>query len=155
VVSIPCWIRSKDDLPFHHHRKGPIARRKVDGGQSPEDKIAEAEAARQYAIQRRVRPDDILVETRSRTTEQNLYYAGQLACQHQLHTLLLVSDPLHMKRAMLIARDMGLCWSSSPTPTSRYQSPMAKLRFLARETHYYQRYLLRRPFYRSSSTVRD
>lgn len=123
------------------------------GGRGAGDDLAEAEAARQYAIQRGVQPDDILVETRSRTTEQNLFFARQLARQHQLRTLIVVSDPLHMRRAMLIARDMGLDAYSSPTPTSRYQSPLTRFRFLIRETHYYTRYLLRRPFYRFSSPL--
>jgi len=72
----------------------------------------------------------------------------RIAADHHLTTLILVSDPLHMKRAMLIAQDMGLQVYSSPTPTTRYQSFMAKLQFLIRETYYYQRYLLRRSFYR-------
>jgi uncharacterized SAM-binding protein YcdF (DUF218 family) len=53
-----------------------------------------------------------------------------------------------MKRAMLIARDMGLDAYSSPTPTSRYRSPIARLRFLAREIYFCTWYLIRRPFYR-------
>jgi uncharacterized SAM-binding protein YcdF (DUF218 family) len=118
------------------------------GGKGDGEDVAESEAARQYAIKCGVRPEAVLVETQSRTTEQNLHYAGQLAADHHLATLIIVSDPLHMKRAMLIAQDMGLQVYSSPTPTTRYQSFVAKLQFLIRETYYYQRYLLRRSFYR-------
>ncbi len=118
------------------------------GGQGDGEKLAESEAAKQYAIKCGARPEAVLVETQSRTTEQNLYYAGQLAADHHLTTLIIVSDPLHMKRAMTIAQDMDLKVYSSPTPTTRYQSAMTKLQFLIRETYYYQRYLLRRSFYR-------
>ncbi len=118
------------------------------GGQGDGEKWAESEVAKQYAIKCGARPEAVLVETQSRTTEQNLYYAGQLAADHHLTTLIIVSDPLHMKRAMVIAQDMGLKVYSSPTPTTRYQSFTAKLQFLIRETYYYQRYLLRRSFYR-------
>ena len=118
------------------------------GGKGVGEDVAESEVAKQYAIKRGARPEAVLVETQSRTTEQNLYYAGQLAADHHITTLILVSDPLHMKRAMLIGQDMGLQVYSSPTPTTRYQSFMAKLQFLIRETYYYQRYLLRRSFYR-------
>jgi len=118
------------------------------GGKGDGEELAESEVAKQYAIKRGARPEAVLVETLSKTTEQNLYYAGQLAADHHLTTLIIVSDPLHMKRAMLIAQDMGLKVYSSPTPTTRYQSFMAKLQFLIRETYYYQRYLLRRSFYR-------
>ncbi len=118
------------------------------GGKGEGEELAESEVAKQYALKCGVGTEAILIETRSETTEQNLYYAGKLAADHHLTTLILVSDPLHMKRAMLIAQDMGLQVYSSPTLTTRYQSFTAKLQFLIRETYYYQRYLLRRSFYR-------
>ncbi len=118
------------------------------GGKGEGEKMAESEVAKQYALKCGVGPEAILIETQSKTTEQNLYYAGKLAADRHLTTLIIVSDPLHMKRAMLIAQDMGLQVYSSPTPTTRYQGFTTKLQFLARETYYYQRYLLRRSFYR-------
>ena len=56
---------------------------------------------------------------------------------HQLETAIIVSDPLHMKRAMLLAEDAGITAYSSPTPTTRYISMRTKIPFLARETFYY------------------
>jgi uncharacterized SAM-binding protein YcdF (DUF218 family) len=120
------------------------------GGKDDNNRLAESEVAKQYAVVRGIPANDILVETVSKTTEQNLYYAKQLASDHRLATLIIVSDPLHMKRAMLIAKDMGLQAYSSPTPTTRYRSWETQLEFLIREVYYYQRYLLRRPFYRYS-----
>ena len=55
-------------------------------------------------------------------------------------TALIVSDPLHMKRAMLLAKDAGIDCSSSPTTTSRYISLKSKLKFLCREVFYYTGY---------------
>lgn len=121
------------------------------GGTSDDNQLAEAEVAKQYAIEHGIPSNDILMETVSRTTEQNLYYAKQLATKYNLATVIIVSDPLHMKRAMLIAEDMGLEAYSSPTPTTRYKSWRTQLRFLIRETYFYQRYLLRRSFYRYNS----
>jgi uncharacterized SAM-binding protein YcdF (DUF218 family) len=120
------------------------------GGKDDNNRLAESEIAKQYAMVHGIPANDILVETVSKTTEQNLYYAKQLAADHSLTTLIIVSDPLHMKRAMLIAKDMGLQAHSSPTPTTRYRSWETQLEFLMREIYYYQRYLLRRPFYRYS-----
>ena len=50
---------------------------------------------------------------------------------------IIVSDPLHMKRAMLLEEEAGINAYSSPTPTSRYVSLRTKIPFLARETFYY------------------
>lgn len=117
------------------------------GGKGDDNELSEAEVAKQYAIEHGIVPGNILVETFSKSTEQNLCYAKQLVVAHHLTALIIVSDPLHMKRAMLIAEDIGLKAYSSPTPTTRYKSFTTRIGFLIRETYYYQRYLLHRLFY--------
>lgn len=52
-------------------------------------------------------------------------------------TALIVSDPLHMRRSMLLAQDAGLAAYSSPTTSSRYATWRTKLPFLIRETFFY------------------
>lgn len=105
---------------------------------------AEATVGKAYAIARGVPENRIFIETRSRTTFQNLYYAKQEADRHQLTDFLIVSDPLHMKRAMLMAEDLRMKAEASPTPTTRYQSLESQLDFLKRETLFYSLYLARR-----------
>ncbi|MBN1935219.1 MAG: YdcF family protein [Anaerolineae bacterium] len=126
------------------YRQGYVSKLILTGGQSPEDALAESEAAEQYAIAQGVNQADILTESQSRTTEQNLFYAHELARKFSLDTVLIVSDPLHMKRAVAIARDLGLDAYSSPTPTSRYTSWKTRFEFLLRETYFYQQYQIRR-----------
>ena len=53
---------------------------------------------------------------------------------------IIVSDTLHMKRAMLLASDAGIMGYGSPTPTTMYQSFKTKAPFLAREVFYYVGY---------------
>ena len=117
------------------------------GGLGVGKTITEAEAAQAYARQHGLPAEAMLLETQSRSTEQNLYYAKKLALEHGLENFILVSDPLHQKRAMSIAQDMGLTVYSSPTQTSRYKSWRAWGNFLGREVYYYTRYILRRPFF--------
>ena len=62
-------------------------------------------------------------------------------------TAIIVSDPLHMKRAMLLAEDAGIKAYSSPTPSTRYVSLRTKIPFLARETFYYIGYQWYRLFF--------
>lgn len=112
------------------------------GGKVPGDRFAESEVAQAYAIRQGVAPEDTLVETWSTNTEENLAYARQIATEAGLSTFIVVSDPFHMKRAMLIAEDLGLEAYSSPTPTSRYRSFATQSVFLMRETYFYQRYRL-------------
>jgi uncharacterized SAM-binding protein YcdF (DUF218 family) len=112
------------------------------GGQGEPNELAESIVAKRYALKQGVSDADILTETQSRTTEQNLYYAKQVAISHGLSKFLIVSDPLHMKRAMLMAKNLEMNAHSSPTPTTRYQSLSSQLPFLARETYFYLVYLL-------------
>ena len=62
------------------------------------------------------------------------------------NTAIIVSDPLHMKRAMLMADDNGIKAYSSPTPTSRYITVKSKFSFLAREEFFYIGYRVYRIF---------
>jgi uncharacterized SAM-binding protein YcdF (DUF218 family) len=118
------------------------------GGQRPGDREADAEVARRYAESKAVFRQDILIETKSRTTETNLADMKPLAQRAGLTSFIIVSDPLHMKRAMLIARDYHLKAFASPAPATRYTGWQSKLTFLTREIYFYSRYLLMRPWRR-------
>ena len=60
--------------------------------------------------------------------------------------MLIVSDPLHMRRAVTEARDVGIDAYPSPTPTSRYTGLASRGRFAAREVYFYAQYLMYRTF---------
>ena len=47
--------------------------------------------------------------------------------------MLIVTDPLHMRRSMRLAHDLGLDAGAAPTRTSRYKTAGVKLPFFARE----------------------
>ena len=116
------------------------------GGVGQNDERAEAEVARDYAVQRGVPAEHIYVETSSRTTYGNLREAQAVLEGQGRGRVLIVSDPLHMKRAVTIARDLGLDAYPSPTPTSRYATWRSKSGFLLREGYFYASYLVCRPF---------
>ena len=59
---------------------------------------------------------------------------------------IIVSDPLHMKRSVLMAKDYGMTAYSSPTPTTKYKSLKTKLPFLFREEFFYIGYKIYRIF---------
>lgn len=110
------------------------------GGVGDGDEISEAQAAKKYAVYMGVPEDCIFIEEKSRITEENLEYAREIMEEKDLETALLVSDPLHMKRAMLMAEDYGITAYSSPTTTSMYEGSKTKYSFLAREAVLYVYY---------------
>lgn len=114
------------------------------GGRGEGDTQAEAEVARRYALQAGVPGERILTESVSTITAENLSEACGLMRQHGLQSAFIVSDPLHMQRAMLLARDIGIRAHAAPTPTSRYRSWKSKGPSLAYETFFYLSYLATR-----------
>ncbi len=112
------------------------------GGYGEGQKFSESGVGKSVARQRGVPADDIYTEEKSRTTQQNIGEAAALMKTHNLKSAIIVSDPLHMKRAMMMTDDLGISAVSSPTPTSRYRSLRTKFGFLLRELYFVHHYVL-------------
>ena len=116
------------------------------GGVGEGNTLSEAYVAKQYVLSRSVPEEAIFVEEASEITEENMANAKAIMDVQGWESAIIVSDPLHMKRAMQMAKDCGITAYSSPTPTSMYRSTKTKLPFLLREMFYYTGYMLLRPF---------
>ena len=136
-------FRERINHAINLYRQGMVQYIIFTGGLAGNDELAESEAARQYAIGQGVPVEDILIETESDNSCLNLIEAKRIMEENGLDQALIVSDPLHMKRAMWLAESIGLQAHPSPTPTSRYQSLERKARFLVREVYSYGAYLLK------------
>jgi len=112
------------------------------GGLAANDQLAEAEAAKAYAIEQGIPAEHIFMETNSYNTCLNLIEAKHIIEENGMDQILIISDPLHMRRAIWLAEEVGIDARSSPTPTSRYQSMNSKAGFLLREMYFYGTYLL-------------
>ena len=107
------------------------------GGVGEGNVHSDAWVAMQYAVSQGVPESAILIEESSTITQENIKFAKAIMDEHSLQSAILVSDPLHMKRAMTMASDYGLIAYSSPTPTSRYQTLKTQIPFLLREEFFY------------------
>ncbi len=104
------------------------------GGLAPENTVTDAEAARRWIRAQGIPEEDVFTEEESRYTHENFLYARRIMEREGLRSALVVSDPLHMKRAMLCARDFGVEGYASPTTTTLYKSARTVVPFLIRET---------------------
>nr|WP_251047875.1 YdcF family protein [Planococcus sp. ISL-109] len=111
------------------------------GGITDGADFAESAVSRDFAIRNNVPAEDILIETESLITEENFLFAGELAAANDLSSFLVVSDPLHMKRALLMAEHAGIDAHSSPTPSTEFTSFFKTLPFFAREIICYIAYV--------------
>lgn len=127
------------------YHAGYVGKIILTGGVTPGTVLSDAAIASRYVTAAGIPATDILIEPRSRITRENLHNAHRLMEQHHLQSALIVSDPLHMKRAMRIAHDARINALPAPATDSRYRSLNTRLRFLARETFYYTSYLFFRP----------
>jgi uncharacterized SAM-binding protein YcdF (DUF218 family) len=84
-------------------------------------RFAESEVARRFARRQGVPKEAILIETVSRTTEQNLEQAAALMRERGYGCAIIVSDPLHLARALRLARRYGIDPLGSATPTTRFK----------------------------------
>ncbi len=116
------------------------------GGVGEGNEKSDALVAKEYAVSKSVPSEVIFIEEKSTITEENLEYAKEIMDDNSLKDAIIVSDPLHMKRAMLMAEDYGIKACSSPTPTSMYKSIKTKLPFLIREEFFYIGYSIVRIF---------
>lgn len=142
--SVSPVFRERINHAIDLYRLGKVSKVIFTGGQGSANEPTESATARAYALANGVPTQDILIEQKSHTTYENMLYAKQVAASHNIRKVLVVSDPLHMKRAMTMATDVGFEAYPSPTPTTKYQSWRIQLKELGRETFYYLGYLIAR-----------
>jgi uncharacterized SAM-binding protein YcdF (DUF218 family) len=135
-------FRERINHAINLYKNGSVKTLIFTGGVGESHEPAEAIVGKNYALAQQVKAGDIFTETQSRTTHQNLKNALEVAKAHQLTKFLIVSDPLHMKRAVLMARGLRMDAHPSPTPTTRYRSFHSQMEFLSRETYFYFVYLI-------------
>lgn len=107
-------------------------------------RFSESQVARRYALRHGVPEKDMLIETVSRTTRQNLVEARALMQREGMHTAIVVSDPLHMARALRLCRELGIDALASSTPSTRFRSFHTRWRFLLQEVYFFHRDLFLR-----------
>jgi uncharacterized SAM-binding protein YcdF (DUF218 family) len=109
------------------------------GGFGEGARFSESQVARRYALRHGVPARAILIEIASRTTWQNLQQAAALMKARGFKRAIIVSDPLHMARALRLSRELGIDALGSSTPTSRFRSFDTRKRFLLQEVYFFHR----------------
>jgi len=122
------------------YRRGMAGRLIFTGGYGGHGaRFSEAQVGRRYALRHGVAAEAILIENVSRTTRQNLQQSARLMHSNGLRRAIIVSDPLHMARALRLAREAGIEALGSPTPTTRFRSFSTRWKFLLQEVYFFHR----------------
>lgn len=108
----------------------------VSGGNDVEDGANEASAMREIALAAGISSEQIILEPKATSTFENLLFSQKILEQRKLKSVIVVTEPYHMPRAAMIARKLGLNFSSSPAPESACWTP----------GKHFSRFFLREPF---------
>jgi uncharacterized SAM-binding protein YcdF (DUF218 family) len=124
-------------LLYEQHR-APIVI--VLGAGQPGDVTTEAQAGRDYLVQRGLPPDAVMAEPVGHTTLESLRAAAAYMRDHGLRSAFLVSDPWHNLRVRRMASDLGIEGFVSATWHSAARSEETRFEGYVRETFAYLYY---------------
>ncbi|MDP9365487.1 MAG: YdcF family protein [Chloroflexota bacterium] len=111
-------LQARLDRALAAYERGLAPRLVVTGGRAPGDVFTEAEAARDYLLQRGVPEEAILLENEGRDSWGSMQGVASLLGDLGQRRVLLVSDGFHLFRVKLMARDLGLVPFGAAAPNS-------------------------------------
>ena len=105
------------------------------GGTGAGDTTSEAAVSRRYVMRQGVPDSVILLENHGRNTNASLASVANIMSTRKLDRAILVSDPFHMLRLQILAREYSLHCVTSPTRTSPISaSPTEALGYVLSES---------------------
>lgn len=124
-------LRARLDHAIELWRRGLAPRLIFTGGRGEGDTTSEGAVGRRYALRRGVPDSAILVESTGRTTSESMRAVARIMRGAPTPDVILVSDPFHMFRLTILARQLGLTAHTSPTRTSPIgANPHARWRYV-------------------------
>ena len=95
---------------------------------------AEAEVMRRLAVAQGVPEQSLILDTESRSTIESIQRASSTMQEHDCNTAIIVSDPFHIYRALMMARDEGIrAWGSPALNSPTYTIPRLRYYYTLRE----------------------
>lgn len=128
-------FQARLDTAFHLYEQGYAPMIVVTGGRIYGDQYTEAEAGKNYLVDRGVPADAILMENVSHNTSASFQGVERLLKPRGVKSLLLVSDGFHLYRSKMLARDAGFTaygYAAEDSPIRRGSA--TELRYMVRET---------------------
>lgn len=100
-------FKARLDQAAYLYKEGFSATVIVTGGKQPGDRFTEAGAGETYLAEQGIPTDAILGEDEGQTTLESLEKVREIADDNDIHTVLMVSDPMHSERLKRIGGDLG------------------------------------------------
>ncbi len=118
-------LRARLDHAVELYREGRVDLIVVTGGRQEGDVTTEAKAGYDYLrLTADVPDEDLLLEVDGASTYESLRATARFLAQRDVNTVILVTDPYHAKRSLLVADEVGLDAEVSPTTSG---APLGRL----------------------------
>lgn len=88
----------------------------VSGAKGDDEATSEAQAMRDYLVAAGISPDVIILEKNSFNTRQNLANSQVIMQQRDLKTAIIVSNASHIRRSLVLAKNLGIHATGAPAP---------------------------------------
>lgn len=109
-------LRLRLDEGIKLYKEGYASTIIVSGAQGLDEEISEAAGMKEYLISHDITPEHIIIEDQSFNTYQNLLNSYAIMQARQLKVAIIVSNSSHIRRALIVAHNLGMQVSASPAP---------------------------------------
>lgn len=89
------------------------------GGNDKEDHANESQVMKKIALLLGVPQKDIFLESMSTSTYENMAFSKKILNREKMQRIILVTEPFHLPRALLVARKLKLNVVGSPAANSK------------------------------------
>lgn len=121
-------LRERLEQAVTLYEEGYVSKLLVTGGLGEGKTITEAAVSRNYLVAKGIPEEDILLESKSTSTYENLLYGQQILEEHHIQDALIISHDYHLARAMVMADSLGIVASPVGTTSHVLFGPYHKAR---------------------------
>lgn len=129
-------LRERLEQAVTLYEEGYVSKLLVTGGLGEGKTITEAAVSRNYLVAKGIPEEDILLESKSTSTYENLLYGQQVLEEHHIQDALIISHDYHLARAMVMADSLGIVASPVGTTSHVLFGPYHKAREVLALTHW-------------------
>lgn len=109
-------LRLRLDEARRLYHQGYAATIIVSGAQGADEETSEASAMYAYLVKQGIPSNKIQIEDKSFNTLQNLHNSRAIMIQQGLERAIIVSNASHIRRSLVLARNLGIKATGAPAP---------------------------------------
>ena len=128
VDKVTPLLASRINKAIKIHKKNKNSKIIMSGGKGSDEMISEALTMKNYALEQGIRNEDIILEDKSTSTEENIKFSKAIIGENK--NTAIVTNYYHLLRALMLAKEEGLKCIGYGAKTKFYYTQTAYIREL-------------------------